>query len=92
MLKVENPPYDMAAPFGGAAAEGAQMMVVLSSPLFIPHHRRIAEQRQAGGVGDGGAPRGPRSDTDHTGPLSRCSQPASPSTWAQLTSETGLGD
>ena len=26
-----------------AAAGGAQMMVVLSSPLFIPHHRRIAE-------------------------------------------------
>jgi putative tryptophan/tyrosine transport system substrate-binding protein len=43
MLKVENPPYDMTAPFGSAAAEGAQMIVVLSSPLFIPHHRRIAE-------------------------------------------------
>jgi len=43
MLKLENPPYDMAAPFGSAAAGGAQMMVVLSSPLFIPHHRRIAE-------------------------------------------------
>jgi putative tryptophan/tyrosine transport system substrate-binding protein len=43
MLKLENPPYDMAAPFGSAAVGGAQMMVVLSSPLFIPHHRRIAE-------------------------------------------------
>src|SRR5262245_42042410 len=43
MLKLEKPPYDMAAPFGSAVAGGAQMMVVLSSPLFIPHHRRIAE-------------------------------------------------
>ena len=42
-LKLENPPYDMAVPFGSAAVGGAQMMLVLSSPLFIPHHRRIAE-------------------------------------------------
>jgi hypothetical protein len=42
-LKLENPPYDMAATFGSAAAGGAQMVLVLSSPLFIPHHRQIAE-------------------------------------------------
>ena len=43
VLKLENPPYDFAAPFGSAAAGGAQMALVLSSPLFIPHHRQIAE-------------------------------------------------
>jgi putative ABC transport system substrate-binding protein len=43
-LKLENPPYDLAAPFGSAAAGRAQMVLVLSSPLFIPHHRQIAEQ------------------------------------------------
>ena len=43
VLKLENPPYDFAAPFGSAAAGGAQMVLVLSSPLFIPHHRQIAE-------------------------------------------------
>ena len=42
-LKLENPPYDLAALFGSAAAGGAQMVLVLSSPLFIPHHRQIAE-------------------------------------------------
>jgi putative ABC transport system substrate-binding protein len=42
-LKLENPPYDLAAPFGSAAAGRAQMVLVLSSPLFIPHHRQIAE-------------------------------------------------
>jgi len=36
-LKLENPPYDMATPFGIAAAGGAQMVLVLSSPLFICH-------------------------------------------------------
>ena len=42
-LKLENPPYDFAALFGSAAAGGAQMVLVLSSPLFIPHHRQMAE-------------------------------------------------
>jgi putative tryptophan/tyrosine transport system substrate-binding protein len=42
-LKLENPPYDLAAPFGSAAAGGAQMVLVLSSPWFIPHHRQIAQ-------------------------------------------------
>jgi putative tryptophan/tyrosine transport system substrate-binding protein len=42
-LKLENPPYDLAAPFGSAAAGGTQMVLVLSSPLFIPHHRQMAE-------------------------------------------------
>jgi putative ABC transport system substrate-binding protein len=42
-LKLENLPYDLGAAFGNAAAGGAQMMLVLSSPHFIPHHRQIAE-------------------------------------------------
>jgi putative tryptophan/tyrosine transport system substrate-binding protein len=42
-LKLENPPYALALPFGNAVAGGAQMMLILSSPLFIPHHRQIAE-------------------------------------------------
>jgi putative ABC transport system substrate-binding protein len=42
-LKLENPPYDFVAQFDRAVAGGAQMVLVLSSPLFIPHHRQIAE-------------------------------------------------
>jgi len=42
-LKLENPPYNMTAPFDSAVAGGAQKVLVLSSPLFIPHHRQIAE-------------------------------------------------
>jgi ABC-type uncharacterized transport system substrate-binding protein len=42
-LKLENPPYNMAAPFDSAVAGAAQKILVLSSPLFIPHHRQIAE-------------------------------------------------
>ena len=33
-LKLENPPYDFAAAFATLAQDGAQMVLVLSSPLF----------------------------------------------------------
>jgi putative tryptophan/tyrosine transport system substrate-binding protein len=42
-LKLENPPYDFDAAFRSAAAGGAQMVLVLSSPFFIPHASRLAE-------------------------------------------------
>jgi putative tryptophan/tyrosine transport system substrate-binding protein len=42
-LRLENPPYDFAAVFRDAAAGGAQMVLVLSSPFFLPHRARIVE-------------------------------------------------
>jgi ABC-type uncharacterized transport system substrate-binding protein len=42
-LKLENPPYDFTTVFDRATAANAQMALLLSSPLFIPHHLRIAE-------------------------------------------------
>jgi ABC-type uncharacterized transport system substrate-binding protein len=36
-LRLENPPYDFDAAFASGAAGGAQMVLVLSSPLFLPH-------------------------------------------------------
>jgi ABC-type uncharacterized transport system substrate-binding protein len=42
-VKLENPPYDFAAAFAGAAAAGAQMVLVFSSPHFTPQRARIAE-------------------------------------------------
>ena len=42
-LRLENPPYDFGAAFAGAAAGGAQMVLVLSSPFFLPHRARIVE-------------------------------------------------
>ena len=42
-LKLENPPYDFNAAFGSIARSGAQMLLVLSSPLFAIHRRSIAE-------------------------------------------------
>jgi putative tryptophan/tyrosine transport system substrate-binding protein len=42
-LRLENPPYDVDAAFRGAASGGAQMMLVLSSPYFLPHRARIVE-------------------------------------------------
>jgi len=42
-IKLENPPYDFDAAFRDATAVGAQMVLVLSSPFFIPHGPRIAE-------------------------------------------------
>jgi hypothetical protein len=43
-LKVENPPYDIAAAFRRVVESDSQMVLVLSSPLFGPHHKEIAEQ------------------------------------------------
>ena len=42
-LKLEKPPYDFEAAFASASSGGAQAMLVLSSPLFLPQQRRIAE-------------------------------------------------
>jgi putative tryptophan/tyrosine transport system substrate-binding protein len=42
-LRLENPPYDFDAAFRGAASGGAQMVLVLSSPFFLPHLARIVE-------------------------------------------------
>jgi putative ABC transport system substrate-binding protein len=42
-LKLDNPPYDFDTAFRSAAADGAQMVLVLSSPFFIPHASQIAE-------------------------------------------------
>ena len=41
--KLENRPYDFAAAFAAIAQEGAQMVLVLSSPLFAEHRARLAE-------------------------------------------------
>jgi putative ABC transport system substrate-binding protein len=42
-LKLENPPYDFNAAFDTLAHDQAQMLQVLSSPLFTQHGRQIAE-------------------------------------------------
>jgi putative ABC transport system substrate-binding protein len=42
-LKLENPPYDMAAAFRRVAEGDPQMLLVLSSPLFGPHNKELAE-------------------------------------------------
>jgi len=42
-LRLENPPYDFDAAFASAAAGGAQMMLVLSSPFFLPHRAHVIE-------------------------------------------------
>ena len=42
-LQLENPSYDFDAAFHGAASGGAQMVLVLSSPFFLPHRARIVE-------------------------------------------------
>lgn len=41
-LKLENPPYDIAAAFRRMAEGDPQMLLVLSSPLF-PHSKELAE-------------------------------------------------
>jgi len=40
-LRLENPPYDFDAAFRDAAAGGAQIALVLSSPFFLPQRDRI---------------------------------------------------
>jgi putative tryptophan/tyrosine transport system substrate-binding protein len=42
-LKLENPPYDFTAAFQTIAQAGAQMLLVLSSPLFAKYRRDIAK-------------------------------------------------
>jgi putative ABC transport system substrate-binding protein len=42
-LKLENPPYDFAAAIRRATSDKAQMVLVLSTPHFIPQRTRIAE-------------------------------------------------
>jgi putative ABC transport system substrate-binding protein len=42
-LKLENPPYDFTAAFQIIAQAGAQMLLVLSSPLFAQYRRVIAK-------------------------------------------------
>jgi putative ABC transport system substrate-binding protein len=44
--KLENPPYDFDAAFRNVVADGAQMVLVQSSPLFIPHQARIANWQE----------------------------------------------
>jgi putative ABC transport system substrate-binding protein len=46
-LRLENPPYDFDAAFRGAASGGAQMVLVLSTPFFLPHLARIVELANA---------------------------------------------
>jgi putative ABC transport system substrate-binding protein len=42
-LRLENPPYDFEAAFRNAKAGTTQMVLVLSSPFFIPHTTRIGQ-------------------------------------------------
>jgi len=42
-LRLEKPPYDFEGAFRDAASGGAQMMLVRSTPLFLPHRGRIIE-------------------------------------------------
>jgi len=46
-IRLENPPYDVEAAFRSAISGGAQMVLVLSSPLFLPQRNRIAELASA---------------------------------------------
>jgi ABC-type uncharacterized transport system substrate-binding protein len=43
-VKLENPPYDIAASFRRVAERDPQMLIVLSSPLFGAHDKEIAEE------------------------------------------------
>src|SRR5215475_1110055 len=42
-LRLETQPYDFDTAFRSAASGGAQMVLVLSSPFFLPHLARIVE-------------------------------------------------
>jgi putative tryptophan/tyrosine transport system substrate-binding protein len=46
-IKLENPPYDFDAAFRNVAASGSQMVLVQSSPHFIPLQFRIGELTKA---------------------------------------------
>jgi putative ABC transport system substrate-binding protein len=41
-LKLEKPPYDFGVAFQTMANDGAQMVLVLSSPFFVEHRKEIA--------------------------------------------------
>ena len=41
-LKLEKPPYDFGAAFQTMAQDGAQMVLVLSSPFFVEHRPEVA--------------------------------------------------
>jgi putative ABC transport system substrate-binding protein len=42
-LRLENPPYDFDAAFRRALSGGAQIVLVLSSPFFLPERNRVVE-------------------------------------------------
>jgi putative ABC transport system substrate-binding protein len=42
-LRLENPPYDFDATFRSALSGGAQIVLVLSSPFFLPQRTRVVE-------------------------------------------------
>jgi putative ABC transport system substrate-binding protein len=42
-LRLENPPYDFDIAFRDAVSGGAQMVLVLSTPSFLPHMARVVE-------------------------------------------------
>ena len=42
-LRLENPPYDFETVFRNAKAGTAQVVLVLSSPFFVPHMARIGQ-------------------------------------------------
>ena len=44
-MRLEKPPYDFDAAFRGATSSGAQMVLVLSSPFFLPHRRGSSSWR-----------------------------------------------
>jgi putative tryptophan/tyrosine transport system substrate-binding protein len=46
-LKLEDKPYDFDAAFRSMATDGAQMVLVQSSPNFIPYQRKIADLAKA---------------------------------------------
>ena len=41
-MKFENLPYDFEATFRSLGEDGAQALLVLSSPLFVPYREKIA--------------------------------------------------
>ena len=46
-VRLENPPYDFEAAIRGAASGDAQMLLILSSPFFLPYRARIVETANA---------------------------------------------
>jgi putative tryptophan/tyrosine transport system substrate-binding protein len=46
-LRLENPPYDFDAAIRGAASGDAQMLLILSSPFFLPYRARIIDAANA---------------------------------------------